>query len=366
MRGRGRVRRPALTVRVLMAVLASVAAACRAPSAEPWPPPLDDATFREMVEAFSEPAGTYTPRSGYQSDNLVSNERSLQQVMPALDPLRRAGAYLGVGPEQNFTYIAALEPTIAFIVDIRRENFLLHLLYKALAEDAGDRREFVSNLFARELDAVTASSARELFAAVERSPRSEARGRATTAAVLGRLTNRHGLTFSAADRKFIADVLTRFAADGPSIRWDAGGSWIPTYSDLMTAADPAGVPRSYLASEASYHTFRRYHLRNRIVPLVGDFGGTHTLRVIADYLRRQRDTVSVFYTSNVEGYVRGEANTRFVASVAALPRTGRSIFVRTLFQQVGNTGIDRPDYSTRTMTEPIDEYVAALDRSPWK
>ena len=36
--------------------------------------------------------------------------------------LRSAGGvYIGVGPEQNFTYIAA-RPEMAFIVDIRREN----------------------------------------------------------------------------------------------------------------------------------------------------------------------------------------------------------------------------------------------------
>ena len=40
-------------------------------------------------------------------------------------------AYVGVGSEQNFSYIAAVRPSFAFIVDIRRGNFDLHLLYKA-------------------------------------------------------------------------------------------------------------------------------------------------------------------------------------------------------------------------------------------
>ena len=57
--------------------------------------------------------------------------------------------YVGVGPEQNFTYIAALKPTMAFIVDIRRGNFDLHLIYKALFELSADRAEFVSRLFSR-------------------------------------------------------------------------------------------------------------------------------------------------------------------------------------------------------------------------
>jgi len=42
------------------------------------------------------------------------------------------GVYLGVGPNQNFTYIAKVQPRYAFIIDIRRQNFLEHLLFKAL------------------------------------------------------------------------------------------------------------------------------------------------------------------------------------------------------------------------------------------
>ena len=45
-----------------------------------------------------------------------------------------SGVYIGVGPEQNFSYIARLRPTIAFIVDIRLENRNLHLLHKAVIE----------------------------------------------------------------------------------------------------------------------------------------------------------------------------------------------------------------------------------------
>ena len=59
--------------------------------------------------------------------------------VPALTAMRRGGVYLGVAPDQNFTYIVALEPRIAFIVDIRRGNLLLHLMYKAIFELSHDR-----------------------------------------------------------------------------------------------------------------------------------------------------------------------------------------------------------------------------------
>ena len=59
------------------------------------------------------------------------------------------GVYLGVGPEQNFTYIAAMKPRMVFITDIRRGNLHVQLMYKALFELSADRAEFVSRLFTK-------------------------------------------------------------------------------------------------------------------------------------------------------------------------------------------------------------------------
>src|SRR6266478_4225505 len=86
----------------------------------------------------------------FRSDNLLSNEVWLQYVIPALTEVAKPGrAYMGVGPEQNFTYIVALQPKMAFIVDVRRGNLDLHLMYKALFEMSADRAEFVSRLFSK-------------------------------------------------------------------------------------------------------------------------------------------------------------------------------------------------------------------------
>ena len=63
--------------------------------------------------------------------------------------MKPSGVYLGVGPEQNFTYIAAIRPRIAFITDIRRGNLHLHLMYKALFELSANRADFVARLFNR-------------------------------------------------------------------------------------------------------------------------------------------------------------------------------------------------------------------------
>src|ERR1700681_2543684 len=111
---------------------------------EKLPARLGDREFWKLVEGFSEPDGTF------RSDNLLSNELQFQYVIPELTRMAKSGrAYLGVGPEQNFTYIAALRPAIAFIVDIRRGNLDLQLLYKALLDLSPGGAEFVSILFSK-------------------------------------------------------------------------------------------------------------------------------------------------------------------------------------------------------------------------
>ena len=113
-------------------------------SAAELPSQLSDQAFWQIVSDFSEASGHFP------SDNFVSNELATQRVLADLTKGRKAdGAYVGVGPEQNFTYIVALQPKIAFIVDIRRQNTIEHLMYKALIETSGDRLEFISRLFSR-------------------------------------------------------------------------------------------------------------------------------------------------------------------------------------------------------------------------
>src|SRR5205085_10130189 len=105
----------------------------------------------------------------YRSDNLLSNETTFQYIIPdVLKTAKQGRVYLGVGPEQNFTYMSALKPSMAFIIDIRHGNFDVQLLYKALFEMSKDRAEFLSRLFSRKrLVGVTAKSdANQLFNAV--------------------------------------------------------------------------------------------------------------------------------------------------------------------------------------------------------
>ena len=134
------------TLAGLIVVLAAVALSA-GPAAErrsDLPDRLTDQEFWKLTEDLSEPNGYF------RSDNLVSNEQVFARVVPELvSRTKPGGVYLGVGPEQNFTYIAAMKPKMAFIIDIRRANLHLHLMYKALFELSADRAEFLGRLFTR-------------------------------------------------------------------------------------------------------------------------------------------------------------------------------------------------------------------------
>ena len=124
---------------IVLCVVALAGSACRRST---LPDALTDRDFWGLIETLSEPAGAFTL-----SENFVSNEPHFADTVRRLRA--SGGAYIGVGPEQNFSYIAKLRPRIAFIIDIRRENLALLLFYKALFELSTDRADFVSRLFSR-------------------------------------------------------------------------------------------------------------------------------------------------------------------------------------------------------------------------
>jgi hypothetical protein len=307
------------------------------PRAEALPQRLDDRTFWLLVTEFSEPGGTF------RSDNLVSNELAFEQVIPTLQArVQPASAYVGVGPDQNFTYIAALKPRIAFVVDIRRQNMLLHLMYKAIIERSPTRVEFLARLFSRPPppDLPLDATPDVLISAFQRVEPNALAFERTRQDIRRTLAQDHGFALNAADFGVIDYVFRAFYSAGPDIRYSfgRGNGWqpFPTYKDLMIETDLSKVQRSYLASEELYGTLRDMETRNLVVPLVGDFAGPKALRSVARYLDVHHATVSVFYTSNVEQYLfRGDLWQRFYDNVAALPIDSRSTFVRAFFNNQG-------------------------------
>src|SRR5262245_15199335 len=97
-----------LVLAIVAAVAAAMASAQSPPAArETLPARLADGEFWRLATESSEADGYF------RSDNLTSNELLYERVIPALTMRVRPGVvYLGVGPEQNFTYMAALRPSM--------------------------------------------------------------------------------------------------------------------------------------------------------------------------------------------------------------------------------------------------------------
>jgi hypothetical protein len=296
------------------------------------PSRLGDREFWNIINEFSEPNGYF------RYDNLLSNEKWLQQAIPdLLERSRPGGVYLGVGPEQNFTYIAALRPRISFIVDIRRGNLHTHLMYKALFELSHSRADFISRLFTRPQppNLGKTSTAQEIFDTYWNVPAGgEDTFKANLGTILDRLIQKHGFPLSADDEAGVEYVYRSFYNFGPGISYASssfkyGGMahHDPTYADLMVHSDGNGLTRSYLANEENFKTVKALQERNMIIPLVGDFAGPRTIRAVGEYLREHGANVTAFYVSNVEHYLDGVKN-RFCANVASLPLDDESTFIR--------------------------------------
>ncbi|HKW00924.1 MAG TPA: hypothetical protein VJN96_13950 [Vicinamibacterales bacterium] len=304
-------------------------------AADTLPQRLSDQEFWKMIEDLSEPDGFF------RSDNLLSNEIWFQTVIPDLLQRTKGGgnAYMGVGPEQNFTYISALKPKIVFITDIRRGNLHEQLMYKALFELSADRAEFVSRLFSKKRPEglTTKSTGAELMNAfwdVQTSP--EAAYRQNVKDIQDLLTKKHALPISQADLQAIADnVYYNFYWFGPSINYNSSstgagrGGTMVNYADLMMQTDGAGLNRSFLGSEENFQVLKDLEERNLIVPVVGNFGGPKALRAVGAYLKAHQATVVAFYLSNVEQYLNQDGIwPQFCSNVASLPLDDHSTFIR--------------------------------------
>lgn len=316
------------------AVAAKPPQAAPAPQGPHLPDHLTDQEYWTLIHDVSEPDGTF------RSDNLLSNEVWLQYVIPNLLSVNKPGrVYVGVGPEQNFTYIAALKPAMAFIVDIRHGNLDLQLMYKALFEMSADRVEFLSRLFSRRRPAGLSktSAVAEIFDAYAKEQPDDALFADTLQGIVDHLEKTHGFVLEPQDVPAIKFVFQYFHDYGPELTyWVSGGFGgrggfrnAPTYADLMEATDADGNMRSYLANEDNFEVMKTMESKNLIVPVVGNFAGPKAIRSVGAWIRQHNGLVSAFYLSNVEQYLNMDGIWMdFCSNAATLPIDESSQFIR--------------------------------------
>ena len=342
-----------------------------AQQAQPVTKPATTAStdFARLIERLSEPGGYFD------SDNLISNESSFQHVMGKLRKMNvTGGAYVGVGPDTGFTYIAQIRPKMAFIIDIRRDNLLQHFWFKALFAMSRNRLEYLCNIFGKpapaDLKQWDTKNIAQIIEYIDKTPK-KADLLASTQKQLQEKVKAFGLPLNKEELDYIAYVQQSFYDAGLDLKLTSRGRgsrfYYPDYRTLLLERDLTGKQCNYLVSEDDFQYVKTLEDKNLIVPVVGDLAGKSALANIGKYIAEKGEKVSAFYTSNVEFYLmRGYGSNfdSFAENVKQLPHGESSVIIRSYFN--GTWGYEHPQtvngyYSTQllqTLDSFVKEYVS--------
>jgi len=312
--------------------------------------------FSAQIASLSEPGGYFD------TDNLISNERSYLQVLPALDAAKvRGGAYIGVGPDQNFSYIAAIRPSVAYIVDIRRDNMLLHLLFKALFAQSRTRVEYLALLTGRpvpgDIERWRTAPVEKLVSYIDGTPARDvdALRRRFDAAVTA-----IGAPSMPGDRATIDRFHRRFIADGLSLRFQSAGrppqDYNPNYRDLLVDRDGSGRQGNYLASEDAFQFVKALQQKDLVIPVTGNLAGPNAVVAVGKAIAARQERLSAFYVSNVEFYLFSEGSFQhFAENLGHIPRSPNSVVIRSIFGRYASGS--RPGDASASRLQKIDELL---------
>lgn len=331
---------------------------------------ISPAEFGDLINSLSEPEGYFD------TDNFISNETSYLHVVEKLtDRVSPGGAYFGVGPEQNFSYIVHSEPSIAIVADIRRQNMLQHLLFKVLIEESDDRQDFLCRLFAKECGIGDAGDTLPEILDRVASFRFDSELLEQDLVEVPRvLVEDYGIVLTVVDRQRIEYVHRSFAEAGIDVRFSTfGRSSIryPTFTELMLETDLDGAYQSYLSSDELFGRLQQFQRENRLIPIVGDFAGDKALNAAASFLADNGLPVSVFYASNVEFYLFGTSGWEsYLDNVRAFSFSDDAVFIRSYFPTYGirhpqNVSGHRPTTLIQSVQGFLDDASTGRLRSYW-
>jgi hypothetical protein len=295
-------------------------------------------------------------------------------VAETLESAPKGLAYIGVGPEQNFSYVAMVEPSFAFIVDCRRDNLTLHLLYKALFEEASTRAEWLSLLFGRaynpKIETEAATSVEALFERIFCQKSDNSTFAESSARLRRRLNAIIGVRSLSLDFRVLERFHRRFFQQGLEITFELhtpSQQRYPTLRSLLLARTSDGRERSFLATEEAYERVRRLHLENRVIPVVGDFTGHKTFTKISEFLRQRGLSAGVVYASNVEQMVWEQRRWRhWVRNLNTLPVAPDALIVRTYIDQGRAHPQQMVGHRTTTLVRPVLELFEQQHRHPFQ
>ena len=301
-------------------------------------------------------AGLSGRESGPHADNFMTNEDSFTRVVGDLDRAP-AGVYLGVGPDQNFTYIAKVRPEWAFVVDHRRRNLRLQLLHKALFEIATDRVAYLTHLTARRPGPLPADPTAEGLVGAFRGAAFDRDLLEATRVEIFRALRPLGV-LEADEWADLASIQGRLAGPGMDARFLALPIY-PTLGELIRTPDRDGDPAHVLAREEHYRVVREAQRADRVVPLVGDLAGDVALPRLAEWLGKRGLTVAVVYVSDAEFFLlRGGRFDAYINNLERLPRDEDAVIVRSSTRAIDHPMRVEGDRGT-TIARPLGRFLDA-------
>lgn len=322
-----------------------------------------DTSFAALSATLSEPNGYFD------SDNIITNEASYLQVASQLRKTgTHGGVYVGVGPDQNFSYIALIRPQIAFMLDVRRDNLLEHLLFKSLFAMARNRAEYLCLLLGKpvppDVGQWSSKPIGDILAYVTAAHTDSEAVSATRKASNARIAS-FGIPLDAQDRAMIDRYRAEFVVSGLDTRYSSLGRNnrmdYPSLGELVMATDRAGRRVSYLADEDAFQFVRGMEQHDRIIPVIGNLAGDKAMAAIGAYASERHLKVSALYVSNVEQYLltREGGFSEFARNVGTLPHDSSGVIIRSYFGRFGRTHplyVPASGSVSTSMIETIDSF----------
>jgi hypothetical protein len=261
------------------------------------------------------------------------------------------------------------------MIDIRRDNMLMHLLFKALFERSRNRYEYLLRWMGRpvpqDVGSWTDRPIEAILAHVDSLAPDDAVAQAETRALLAAVS-RYGIPLSAVDSATIARFHGEFARSGLEIRFTSSGRspryYYPTLRQLILERDLEGTQANYLTTPERWDFLKDLQTRNRIIPVVGNLAGSKALAAIGHDIAARGEHVAALYVSNVEMYLwRDGGFETFARTAAALPRDSRSVIIRSVFGMgyAQRHPLSQSGHMSAQLVQPLEDFADRLKNGEW-
>lgn len=298
----------------------------------------------KLYHELSEPSGYFF------NDNVVSNEIEYLTAEPALRCVPTGSVFLSVGPDQTLSYLGLCDCSLAFIVDVRRNNALLHFLYRAIFEIARSRSEWLSMLLGRlyssDCDPGPSASIEEVFSHATRRSPTKNDFNAVHERLITHLIEKFPGMFLPLDRNRLKHLHRWFWLKQLDITFELEGLHLrryPTFQNLLRACSPDGKMLSFLAAEVVFQKIKRMEQDSRVIPVVGNFAGNFSLKAIGRKLHEEGQLIGAIYVSNVEQYLFEHRQwAQWIQNLHYLPCHPETVIIRSFFKDERGPSPDPP------------------------